>query len=86
MNLFSNSSINLTSKVNKNAATTTKFWLKKLFLLLEDYQDDIVLDGSVYLDEMFYSVIQSEIQTKDNKLYRGLSRNKCCIGVICCIF
>lgn len=32
---------------------------------------------------MFYSVIQSEIQTKDNKLYRGLSRNKCCIGVAC---
>lgn len=86
LNLFSNSSINLTSKVNKNANTTTKFWLKKLFLLLEDYQDDIVLDGSVYLDEMFYSVIQSEIQTKDNKLYRGLSRNKYCIGVACCIF
>lgn len=86
LNLFSNSSINLTSKVNKNAATTTKFWLKKLFLLLEDYQDDIVLDGSVYLDEMFYSVVQSEIQTKDNKQYRGLSRNKYCIGVTCCIF
>ena len=83
LNLFSNSSINLTSKVNKNAATTTKFWLKKLFLLLEDYQDNIVLDGSVYLDEMFYSVIQSEIQTKDNKQYRGLSRNKYCIGVAC---
>lgn len=32
---------------------------------------------------MFYSVIQSEIQTKGNKLYRGLSRNKCCIGVVC---
>lgn len=53
LNLFSNSSISLTSKVNKNANTTTKFWLKKLFLLLEDYQDDIVLDGNVYLDEMF---------------------------------
>ena len=32
---------------------------------------------------MFYSVIQSEIQTKDNKQYRGLSRNKYCIGVGC---
>lgn len=81
--LFSNSSINLTSKANKNAKTTTKFWLKKLFLLLEDYQDNIVLDGSVYLDEMFYSVVQSKIQTKNNKMYRGLSRNKYCIGVSC---
>ena len=32
---------------------------------------------------MFYSVVQSEIQTKNNKQYRGLSRNKYCIGVGC---
>ena len=31
-------SFNLTSKMNRNAYTTTKYWMKKLFLILEDWQ------------------------------------------------
>lgn len=76
----------LTNTIFDNHKLPISEWIEfllNLFILLEDYQDDIVLDGSVYLDEMFYSVIQSEIQTKDNKQYRGLSRNKYCIGVAC---
>ena len=52
LNLFAYSSINLNSKTNKNAPTTSKYWLKKVFLLLEDYQSDIVLKGKVYIDEL----------------------------------
>ena len=36
LNLFGYSSLNLNSKVNKNANTTAKYWLKKIFLLLEE--------------------------------------------------
>lgn len=32
-----------------------------------------MLKGNVYIDEMFYTVVQSELERKDNKLYRGLS-------------
>ena len=42
-----------------------------------------MLKGNVYIDEMFYTVVQSELERKDNKLYRGLSKNKYCIGIAC---
>ena len=51
--LFGYESIQEISKSNKNSSTTTKFWLKKLFLELEHYQDSIVLLGVIYIDEMF---------------------------------
>ena len=50
---------------------------------MEDYQAKIKLKGNVYIDEMFYTVVQSELERKDNKLYRGLSKNKYCIGIAC---
>ena len=84
LNLFGYSSINLNSKMNKNASTTTKYWIKKVFLLLEDYQSDIVLEGKVWIDEFYYSVVRKELVYKENgKLPRGLSRNKYCVGLGC---
>ena len=83
LNLFGYSSINLNSKTNKNAETTSKYWLSKVFILLEEYQSDIKLKGNVQIDETYYTVIKSEIQTKDGKKLRGLSRNKYCIGIGC---
>ena len=42
-------SFNLTSKMNRNAYTTTKYWMKKLFLILEDWQEPIMLEGNTTL-------------------------------------
>ena len=47
--LFGYESIQEISKSNKNSSSTTKFWLKKLFLELEHYQDNIVLSGVIYI-------------------------------------
>lgn len=84
LNLFGYASLSLNSKVNKNANTTSKYWLKKVFMLLEDYQDNIVLEDIVWIDEFYYTVVRKDLYYKDNgKLPRGLSRNKYCIGVGC---
>ena len=62
MYLFGYESIQEISKSNKNSLTTTKFWLKKLFLVLEHYQGNIVLSGIIYIDEMFYKVIKKDVK------------------------
>lgn len=80
LDLFNYSSISLASKVNKNAFTTSKYWLFKVFLLLEDYQDDIILKGDVIIDETYYTVIKKDITSKDGKKLRGISRNQYCIA------
>jgi hypothetical protein len=74
-------SINADSWNNKNAFSTSQYWLRKLFLTLEDCQKDIVLSGTVWLDETYYPVINSQIDRKeDGTKYRGLSHNQICIG------
>lgn len=84
LGVFRYQSFSSISKTLRIADTTTKYWMNKLFLLLKDYQDDIVLSGVVQLDETFYKVIRSDIQTKESGLqYRGLSRNQICIGIAC---
>lgn len=81
LDIFNYGSTTLTSKVNKNSVNTSTYWLHKVFLLLRDYQNDIILKDNVYIDEMFYTVIKSDIKTKDGKKLRGISRNKYCIGI-----
>lgn len=82
LNIFRYVSINADSWNNKNAFSTSRYWLQKLFLTLEDYQKDIVLSGTVWLDETYYPVINAQIEHKDDGTkYRGLSRNQICIGV-----
>lgn len=81
LNLFGYSSINLNSKTNKNSPTTSKYWLAKVFLVLKDYQDSILLKGKTYIDETYFSVEAKDIKYKNNgKKYKGLSRNKICIA------
>jgi transposase-like protein len=81
LNLFRYVSINADSWNNKNAFSTSQYWLKKLFLTLENSQSGIVLSGTVWLDETYYPVIASDIERKeDGTKYRGLSRNQICIG------
>ena len=61
---------------------TSRYWLQKLFLTLEDVQNTIVLSDCVWLDETYYTVRSQDIVRKDNgdKL-SGLSKNQICIGV-----
>ena len=82
LNLFRHVSITADSWNNKNAFTTSRYWLQKLFLTLEDAQNSIVLTNQVWLDETFYTVRSEDIVRKENgdKLH-GLSRNQICIGV-----
>jgi transposase-like protein len=68
---------------NKNAITTSRYWLDKVFILVKAYQDSIVLKGNVILDETFYPMRSSDIITVDGKKLRGLSRNQISIGVAC---
>lgn len=81
LGIFRYESINLTSKNNKNSFTTSKYWLYKLFYIIEDMQDDIVLEGNVYIDETFYPVVESDKTVKDGKKLRGLSKDQICIGI-----
>ena len=77
-------SFHLTSRNNKNSATTTKYWLEKVFLLLRHRQEGIALKGRVYLDETYMPVKGSDARRlPDGSFPRGLSRNKICITVAC---
>lgn len=80
--IFRYVSLNADSWNNRNAISTSKYWLEKLFLTLENSQNDIVLSGIVWLDETYYSlVLRDRIRDENRNLLRGLSRNQICIGV-----
>lgn len=82
LNLFRHVSITADSWNNKNAFATSRYWLQKLFLTLEEAQSDIVLSDCVWLDETFYSVRTENIIRNDNgSKLRGLSVNQICVGV-----
>lgn len=82
LNIFRYISLNADSWNNRNAISTSKYWLEKLFMTLDGYQNDIVLSGTVWLDETYYAVIMRDRERDENgNLLRGLSRNQICIGV-----
>ena len=82
LNLFRHVSITADSWSNKNTFKTSRYWLQKLFLTLEGVQNDIVLSGTVWLDETYYSVRSENItRNDDGSELRGISRNQICIGV-----
>ena len=81
-NIFRYVSLNADSWNNKNALSTSKYWLEKLFLTLEGSQDSVVLSGNVWLDETYYTVLMRDRERhEDGTLLKGLSRNQICIGV-----
>ena len=84
LNIFRYVSINADSWNNRNAFTTSRYWLEKLFLLLETYQGSVTFTDKVWLDETFYSVEAKDITlTAEGNKLRGLSINQMCIGVAC---
>lgn len=77
LHLFEFHSITTSARDNRNAYSTGRYWLYKVFLILKHYQDDIILEGNIYLDETFFSQIESKKKLRpDGKEYRGISRNK----------
>lgn len=82
LNLFRHVSITADSWSNKNAFTTSRYWLQKLFLTLEEVQEHAVLSEYVWFDETFYTVRSDDIaRTENGGKLRGVSRNQICIGV-----
>jgi transposase-like protein len=82
LNLFRHVSISADSWNNKNTFKTSRYWLQKLFLTLENVQNSIVLSGEVWLDETFYTVrLEDIVHNEDGSKLRGLSQNQICIGV-----
>ena len=81
LHLFEYHSIKSSAYDNRNVSSTGTYWLRKVFEVLKNIQDDVVLDGDIYLDETYISKIQSEVVLKDGKKLRGISKNKLCICV-----
>ena len=82
LNIFRYVSLNADSWNNRNAISTSKYWLEKLFLTLENTQNSVVLEFTVSLDETYYSIMMRDRKRDENgNLLRGLSRNQICIGV-----
>lgn len=84
LQLFSDQSFLSISSSNRNSYSTTRYWVAKLALGLCGYDDHIVLEGDVYIDETYYSVIMRDRSTDESGRYkRGLSRDKHCIAIAC---
>ena len=87
--LLSGSSISEACIAAKISKVTGSRWMKKIFTALQDYQNSLVLGKTIYIDETFVHVDESDIfyldeigQTKKvRKQPRGISRNKICILV-----
>lgn len=80
LHLFEFHSITSSSRDNRNACSTGRYWLYKVFSILKHYQDDILLEGKITLDETFFSVKPSKEKRHRNGLkLKGISGNKLCV-------
>lgn len=73
-------SISSSSIFSRNAKSTGYYWLSKLFALLKNCQDFVELKGTIYIDETFFSVTKSQIETVNGIKLRGISKNKICVA------
>lgn len=80
IHLFEFHSVASSASDNRNAKTTGKYWLSKVFAVLSGCQSAIILSGRVYIDETYFPIMPKEQRVRsDGKHYRGLSRNKICV-------
>lgn len=85
--ILSGSSTSVACITAKISAVTGTEWMHKIFEILKNYQNNIVLNGTIYIDETYVHEDTSKIflydeigQTKKvRKQPRGISRNKICI-------
>ena len=86
--IISETSIKAACTNAKISMVTGVSWMKRVFKVLRNYQDNIVLNGNIYIDETYVHVDQSKIVYKDEigkskkvlKQPRGISINK--IGIL----
>lgn len=67
IHLFQFQSLNVSAIDNRNVYSTGRYWLKKIFLCLEDYQEKMMLKGKAYIDETYVSVMPKDLKRKDGK-------------------
>lgn len=87
--ILSGTSVKAACLTAKIAPKTGSQWMKKIFLALREYQNSILLDKNIYIDETYVHVDKSKIYKMDDigkikkvkKLPRGISRNMICILV-----
>lgn len=80
IHLFEFHSIKTSSFDNRNVPTTGKYWLIKVFEVLKHIQDDVVLEGNVYIDETFFPVIESKKKKKNGGDLQGTSINQLAVA------
>lgn len=78
--LFEFHSIRTRSNDNRNSSTTGTYWLRKVFSVLENVQDNVVLGGMIYLDETYLPIIEGKKKRINNRNLKGISKEKLCIG------
>ena len=83
IHLFEFHSITTSARDNRNAGSTGKYWLIKVFSVLRDAQASVKLYGKVYIDEMFFTRYPRDLILKEGKKLKGISRNKICVAVGC---
>lgn len=80
IHLFQYHSVTTAALDNRNADSTGFYWLEKVFLVLKGYQDSILLDDFVWIDETYVSEKRSKLVRKaDGSRLKGLSRNQRCV-------
>lgn len=80
IHLFEFHSIKSSSFDNRNVSTTGRYWLIKVFEVLKHIQNDVVLDGNVYIDETYFPVIETKKKKKNGKDISGISNNQLAVA------
>lgn len=81
LHLFEFHSVKTSSYDNRNSNSTGTYRLFKVFEVLKNIQEDVVLEGKIFLDETYFPKIKSRnIIINGNKL-RGISSNKLGVAV-----
>lgn len=65
---------------NRHACSTGRYWLKKIFEVLKNYQAGIVMGDRFWTDETYLKLMPKDLKRDEKgRLLRGLSRNNLCI-------
>lgn len=79
VHLFQFHSVKMASLDSRNADSTGRYWLSKVFSVVEGMQEGVSLSGKVWIGETYFPKRRSESETWGRKRLRGLSRNQFCV-------
>ena len=82
LNIFRFQSIESASRNNKNSWTTGRYWLEKVFYVLRNYQNNLILSDKIYVDEFYINDPKTEyiINDKNNYDVRGFNSYCLCVA------